>query len=242
MGDYAPHGREDLTEGDVTQEELEAGRLLFAQPCGFVYAVATLDRLPPPGLPEVAMLGRSNVGKSSLINALTNRSDLARVSNTPGRTQQLNFFDLGGRLLLVDMPGYGHAEAPKSEIARWTKVIKQYLQGRVPLQRLVLLIDARHGLKAIDHEQLTLLDRAAVATQVVLTKSDKMAKGERANLIAATEAGLKRHPCAFPRVLPTSAETKDGIPELRAMLAGFAVSSSPQSSPPSGSTAAHPPG
>jgi GTP-binding protein len=223
MGDHAAHGREDLTEADLSPEELEAGRLLFAKPCGFVYAVATLDRLPPPGLPEVAMLGRSNVGKSSLINALTNRTDLARVSNTPGRTQQLNFFDLGGQLLLVDMPGYGHAEAPKSEIARWTKVIKQYLQGRVPLRRLVLLVDGRHGLKAIDHEQLTLLDRAAVATQVVLTKIDKVRAADQPALLAATEAGLKRHPSAFPRVLPTSAETKAGIPELRAMLAGFAI-------------------
>lgn len=202
---------------------LEAGRLLFARPCQFVYAVATLDRLPPPGLPEVAMLGRSNVGKSSLINALTGRNDLARVSNTPGRTQQLNFFDLAGRLLLVDMPGYGHAEAPKSEIARWTALIRQYLRGRVPLKRLVLLVDARHGLKPIDHEQITELDRAAVACQIVLTKADKVRGGDRARLIADTEAGLKRHPSAFPQVLLTSSETGAGIPELRAMIAEFAL-------------------
>jgi GTP-binding protein len=208
---------------DATAEELEAGRLLFAQPCGFVYAVATLERLPPPGLPEVAMLGRSNVGKSSLINALTNRSELARVSNTPGRTQQLNFFDLGGRMFLVDMPGYGHAEAPKTEIQRWNNLIKIYLKGRVPLKRLVLLVDARHGLKPIDHTQLTMLDRAAVACQVVLTKSDKLRGADREALVAETEAALKRHPSAFPRVLLTSAETKEGVPELRAMLAGFAV-------------------
>ena len=208
------------TQPDPAQ--LESGRLLFAGECRFVAAAAELARLPPAGLPEVAFLGRSNVGKSSLINALTGRNTLARISNTPGRTRQLNFFDLAGRLLLVDMPGYGYAEAPKSEIARWTGLIELYLKGRAPLRRLVLLIDARHGVKEADAKMMDRLDKAAVSYQLVLTKTDKLRAAEGETILAATQALLAKRPAAHPFVLATSAETGAGIPELRAALAELA--------------------
>lgn len=200
----------------------EAGRLLFARACEFVAGALTQDQLPDYDLTEVAFLGRSNVGKSSLINALTGRKDLARASQTPGRTRQINFFVLDGRLLLVDMPGYGHAEAPKHEIARWNKLIDDYLRGRPTLRRLFLLIDARHGLKEIDGEHMTRLDKRAVSYQVVLTKADKPGPADRARVLAETAAQLARRPAAHPRVLLTSAETGDGIAELRAEIAALA--------------------
>jgi GTP-binding protein len=203
--------------------QLESGRLLFAGECQFVAAAAELERLPPASLPEVAFLGRSNVGKSSLINALTGRNTLARTSNTPGRTRQLNFFDLAGRLLLVDMPGYGYAEAPKSEIARWTGLIDLYLKGRAPLRRLILLVDARHGCKDIDLATMKRLDKAAVSYQLVLTKIDKLSAPERSERVAESQALLAKRPAAHPSVLATSAETGAGIPELRAILAELAV-------------------
>ncbi|MGK9170398.1 ribosome biogenesis GTP-binding protein YihA/YsxC [Inquilinus limosus] len=203
-------------------EAIEAGRLLFAQECRFTWGSASLSDLPPAGLPEIAFAGRSNVGKSSLVNALTGRKTLARTSHTPGRTQQLNFFDLGGRLALVDLPGYGYAKVSKSLVQGWTDTLKGYLRGRPTLRRALVLIDGRHGIKDSDEEILKLLDETAVATQVVLTKMDKVGKGERQRRIPEVEAALKRHPAAFPRVLLTSSDSGEGIPELRAFLAEIA--------------------
>lgn len=204
--------------------QIEAGRILFAGECGFVAAVAELERMPPMTLPEVAFAGRSNVGKSSLINALTGRNSLARASNTPGRTRQLNFFDLAGRLLLVDMPGYGYAEAPKTEIARWTHVVESYLRGRVTLRRLCVLVDGRHGLKDSDRDLMDQLDRAAVSYQIVLTKVDKVRASERQALVDATNLALKKRAAALPIIAFTSSETGEGIAELRAGLAALAES------------------
>lgn len=200
---------------------IEAGRLLFAQPCDFFWGAARLDDLPEARLPEVAFAGRSNVGKSSLLNALTGRKTLARTSNTPGRTQQLNFFDLGGRLVLVDMPGYGYAKESKSKVEAWTDLVRSYLRGRVTLRRVCLLIDGRHGLKPNDAETMKILDQAAVPYQVVLTKADKPKRGERDAVVKATEAGLKKHPGAHPEVVVTSSETGEGIADLRARLAAL---------------------
>ncbi len=201
---------------------IEAGRLLFAQECHFTWGAAALDGLPPAGLPEIAFAGRSNVGKSSLVNALTGRKTLARTSHTPGRTQQLNFFDLGGRLALVDLPGYGYAKVSKSLVASWTETLKGYLRGRVTLRRALVLVDGRHGIKDSDGDILKLLDDTAVATQVVLTKMDKVGKGERERRIPEVEAVLKAHPAAFPHVLLTSSDSGEGIPELRAFLTDIA--------------------
>lgn len=203
------------------EPDMEAGRLLFAGPCDFVLGVAALKQLPPPDLPEVAFIGRSNVGKSSLINALTGRKALARTSNTPGRTQQLNFFNLGNRLMLVDLPGYGYARAPKGEVDAWTDLIVDYLQGRPNLKRTCLLIDSRHGPKANDIEMMKLLDRSAVIYQTVLTKLDKPKAKDREMNIAGTEAEMSKHPAAFPILFPTSSEKGTGIPELRAEIASL---------------------
>lgn len=203
-------------------EAIEAGRLLFAQECRFTWGSASLSDLPPAGLPEIAFAGRSNVGKSSLVNALTGRKTLARTSHTPGRTQQLNFFDLGGRLSLVDLPGYGYAKVSKSLSQGWTDTLKGYLRGRATLRRALVLIDGRHGIKESDTEILKLLDDTAVATQVVLTKMDKVGKGERERRIPEVEAALKRHPAAFPKVMLTSSDKGEGIPELRAFLTEIA--------------------
>lgn len=202
-------------------DALEAGRLLFAQECTFLRGVAGLDQLPPDTLPEVAFAGRSNVGKSSLLNALTGRKTLARTSNTPGRTRQLNFFSLGGRLMLVDMPGYGYARAPKTEIAAWTGLVRDYLRGRVGLKRLCLLVDARHGLKPADREIMDLAAASAVVFQVVLTKADKAKRldqlvAETARVVAGIGAGA-------PRLHVTSARDQAGIAELRAELALLAA-------------------
>lgn len=202
---------------------IEAGRLLFARECNFVIGVARIDDLPADDLPETAFAGRSNVGKSSLINALTGRKTLARTSNTPGRTQQLNFFDLGGRLILVDLPGYGFAKAPKGEVDRWNRLIRMYLKGRVGLRRLCLLIDARHGIKAGDRKVMDLLDESAVAYQIVLTKADKLKRGEVEARIAEAGEAIRKRTAAHPQVLATSAETGLGIPELRAALTALAA-------------------
>lgn len=207
-----------------SEEQIEAARHLFAQECTFVRGVARLPDLPEPGLPEIAFAGRSNVGKSSLLNALTNRKSLARTSNTPGRTRELNFFDLAGRLMLVDLPGYGYARASKTEIARWNTTLRDYLRGRPNLQRLYLLIDSRHGIKAGDREMMELLDTSAVVYRVVLTKTDKPKAAELEKLITAVEKALKDHPAALPEPILTSARNGTGIEELRTDLATLANS------------------
>ena len=193
----------------------------FKQPCRFVKGVVGLDGLPKDGRPEIAFAGRSNVGKSSLINALTGRTSLARVSVTPGRTRELNFFTLGkdAAFYLVDMPGYGYAKAPKSQVRGWTRLIGDYLRGRRELKRVFLLIDARHGIKANDTETMTLLDEAAVSYQVVLTKADKPSASELAAVTAKVTEMLAKHPAAHPQILTTSARLGNGIEELRAAVA-----------------------
>jgi GTP-binding protein len=203
-------------------EATEAGRLLFAGPVDFLKGVTAMEGLPPADRLEVCFAGRSNVGKSSLINALTGRKALARSSNTPGRTQEINYFSLGASRYLVDLPGYGFAEAPKPIVARWQDLMRSYLAGRVTLRRAFLLIDARHGPKPVDGEIMTLLDRSAVTFQAVLTKADKPSAGDLAAAVAATQATLAKHPAAFPEIVVTSSETGLGIPTLRAIVAGLA--------------------
>jgi GTP-binding protein len=204
-----------------TEEEIEAARKLFAGPVTFAKGVVALDGLPPADRPEVCFAGRSNVGKSSLINALTGRRDLARASNTPGRTQEINYFDLGGRAWLVDLPGYGYAEAPRALVEKWQALIKAYLSGRPTLRRAFVLIDARHGVKAVDQEIMKLLDVAAVSYQAVLTKTDKPKAAELAATAAGVAAALAKRPAAHPEVAATSSEKGDGIPELRAAIAAL---------------------
>ena len=213
----------DDSASPASAEAIEAGRRLFAQPCIFVTGAAALAALPAATLPEIAFAGRSNVGKSSLVNALTGRRTLARTSRTPGRTRQINFFNLGGRLMLVDLPGYGYARAPKSEIARWTQVLESYLRGRPVLRRLCLLVDARHGLKPGDETLMAMLDGAAVSYLVVLTKADKVTAEARAATLSGLEAALVAHPAALPHALTTSARTGRGVAEMRAHLAALAV-------------------
>jgi GTP-binding protein len=202
---------------------VEAGRLLFAADCQFFNGSMRLDTLPEADLPEIAFAGRSNVGKSSLLNALTGRNDLARTSNTPGRTQQLNFFNLGGRLVLVDMPGYGYAEAPKSEIERWTRLIETYLKGRTTLRRACVLIDARHGMKPPDEPVLKMLDGAAVNYQLVLTKCDKLKPPELERRVAELKLVARAHSAAYPDIEAVSSRSGAGIPGLRSALAALAV-------------------
>ncbi|MDE0779373.1 MAG: ribosome biogenesis GTP-binding protein YihA/YsxC [Alphaproteobacteria bacterium] len=211
-----------VLEGDTSQASSKIGRHLFAQECTFVRGVATLPDLPEPSLPEIAFAGRSNVGKSSLLNGLTGRKTLARTSNTPGRTRELNFFDLAGRLMLVDLPGYGYARASKTEISRWNKTLRDYLRGRPNLQRLCLLIDARHGLKAGDEEMMKMLDASAVVYRVVLTKVDKLSAAELETTSARVAAVLKTHPAALPELITTSSRKGLGISELQTDLATLA--------------------
>ncbi len=203
-------------------EALERGRLLFARECRFLRGVRTSDQLPPPEHPEVAFAGRSNVGKSSLLNALTGRKTLARTSNTPGRTQEINFFLLDERLRLVDLPGYGYARASKGEIGRWNRLIEDYLRGRPNLKRVCLLIDARHGLKPSDEEVMASLDKAAVSYQAVLTKADKAGPDELERIVERLAAALRKRPAAHPEIIATSMVTGVGVAELRAELAAFA--------------------
>lgn len=200
-------------------ESREIGRLLFAGPVDFVKGVTAMPGLPPADRVEVCFAGRSNVGKSSLINALTGRKTLARASNTPGRTQEINYFALGEARYLVDLPGYGYAEAPVAVVAKWQALLKQYLAGRQTLRRAFVLVDARHGVKAVDEEILTLLDRSAVTFQAVLTKVDKINRTEREAVIEQVKGALAKHPAAYPQIVVTSSEKGEGIETLRAIIA-----------------------
>lgn len=202
-----------------TPKEIADGRRLFAGDWRFLGAAASIASLPPPRAIEVAFAGRSNVGKSSLVNALTGRNALARTSHTPGRTQELNFFSVHDRWRLVDMPGYGYAAASKAKIAAWTDLIRAYLRGRANLARVYVLIDARHGIKSADEAVFDLLDEAAVSYQVVLTKTDAVAAEELATCIAATAAALEQRKASFPEILATSARAGSGLTELRAAIA-----------------------
>jgi len=204
-------------------DPIEIGRLLFAKPSGFTWAAAKASDLPPMKAPEIAFAGRSNVGKSSLVNALTGRRTLARTSHTPGRTQQLNFFALGEALMLVDMPGYGYAAVGKEKIAAWTETVRDYLRGRANLQRVYLLIDSRHGFKAADEEIMDLLDKAATSYQVALTKTDQLRPAELATRLSATEAALARRPAAYPEVLATSSAKGTGVEAMRAAIARLLI-------------------
>ena len=235
MADHAPRGGRlsavaamgpsDLfPPGELDADWLAAGMRLFAREARFVAGAAEPAALPPETLPEIAFAGRSNVGKSSLVNALTGRRVLARTSNTPGRTRQINFFALGGALMLVDLPGYGYAEASKIAIKRWTGSVRRYLQNRAALRRVCLLIDSRHGIKEVDRPLLDMLDRAGVSYQIVLTKTDKLGPTALAETAGRVSAELVRHSAAHPEILLTSAEERRGIAALRATLASFALS------------------
>jgi GTP-binding protein len=209
-----------MEQTELTSADISRGETLCKGPCAFVKGVVRIDDLPHDGKPEVAFAGRSNVGKSSLINALTGRTSLARVSVTPGRTRELNYFALGkdGSLYLVDMPGYGYARASKAQVKGWTGLIGDYLRGRRELKRVLLLIDARHGIKPSDEDTMKLLDEAAVSYQVVLTKADKSKAAELAATQARVASALAKHPAAYPKLLTTSARVGSGIPELRAAV------------------------
>lgn len=204
-----------------TKDQLDAGRRLFAGPSAFLLGVAKLEQLPLAKGVEIAFAGRSNAGKSSLINALTGVNGLARASNTPGRTRELNFFDIAGRLTLVDMPGYGYAKAARKDVKKWQSMLRGYVRGRPGLTRVFVLIDARHGVLAADAEMMTLLDEAAVTYQLVLTKIDKIKPAELAKVHAQTEAAAKKCPAAFPLIHATSSETAAGIADLQAEIAGL---------------------
>ncbi|MBV9539617.1 MAG: YihA family ribosome biogenesis GTP-binding protein [Acidisphaera sp.] len=231
MGDHAPdharpgpRGAQHLSETvDDVAAALEAGRKLFAAPCRFFHAAQRLDQLPPSDRPEVAFAGRSNVGKSSLVNALTGQRALARTSNRPGRTQQLNFFDLGGRLTLVDMPGYGYAQAAKAVKRDWQGLMFEFLRGRPSLRRVMLLLDARIETKPSDVAVMELLDRAAVTYQLMLTKADDVKPDTLGRKQAAAAALARAHPAAHPTVLTTSSASGAGIEDARAALAELAA-------------------
>jgi GTP-binding protein len=219
-----PAAASDLFPARVVEPEpLEAGRLLFARDCRFIAGAGDAASLPDETLPEIAFLGRSNVGKSSLVNALTGRRTLARTSNTPGRTRQINFFALDGRLMLVDLPGYGYAAASKSAVAAWTRLVQHYLRGRTSLRRVCLLIDSRHGVKEPDRPIMQLCDAAGLSYQVVLTKVDKLGPAARAAIAEGVAAELAKHSAAHPEIHLTSAEEGLGIAALRATVAGFAT-------------------
>ena len=210
-----------MTQQDFTDEQLKAGRQLFSAPASFRLGVAQLEQLPPARGIEITFAGRSNVGKSSLINALTGVRGLARASNTPGRTRELNFFDVAGRLTVVDLPGYGYAEAPKADVKKWQATLRGYLRGRPGLSRCFVLIDSRHGVKPEDLEMFDLLDDSAVAYQIVLTKIDKIKPAELAAISAATAVILKTRAAAMPVFHATSSDKATGMPELRAEIAAM---------------------
>ena len=216
-------GTEVLKKTNFDKAQLEEGRLLFTKSCDFLLSATNMSQVPKTEIVEVAFAGRSNVGKSSLINSLTGRKTLARTSNTPGRTRQVNFFDLAGRLMLVDLPGYGYARAPKTEIAEWTTLIEDYLRGRAQLRRVCLLVDARHGPKETDRQAMALLDQSAVPYQIVLTKCDKLKEGQLQVRIDRILNDLSKHTAAHPHILVTSSRKGNGIIELQAHLAALAV-------------------
>jgi GTP-binding protein len=238
MGDHAPRRSglnisPAMAEGspadlfpprEIEPDLIDAGRRLFAREARFVAGAAEPAGLPPESLPEIAFAGRSNVGKSSLVNALTGRRMLARTSNTPGRTRQLNFFDLGGELMLVDLPGYGYAEASKAAIERWTGLVRRYLRSRAALRRVCVLVDARHSIKPPDRPILQMLDQAGISYQIVLTKADKLSSAELSETAARVAAELAAHTAAHPEIHLTSAEKQRGIAALRATFAAFTPS------------------
>lgn len=204
-----------------SDHQIEAGRKLFAARCDFMLGAVGLDQLPTEGLPEICFAGRSNVGKSSLINALTGTKNLARTSNTPGRTQELNFFNLARRLIICDLPGYGYAQAPKDQVEAWTDLVTAYLKGRQELSRTFVLIDSRHGIKNTDRPIFDMLDQAAQVYQVILTKTDKLKKGALEQVLAATTEELSKRPAAYPYILATSSEKGHGIAEVRATVSAL---------------------
>jgi len=216
----------DITNNDLIYpsddpEWVEKGRYLFTQPITFQQGCTKVDNLPPEGLPEIAFAGRSNVGKSSLINALVNQKNLARTSNTPGRTQEINFFDLSGYGFLVDLPGYGYAKETKTKVMSWNNLIRDYLRGRSVLRRVFVLIDSRHGVKKTDIEIFELLSESAVSFQVVLTKTDKIKKAEVEKCLEKTKLDMRPFVPAHPKILVTSSEKKEGLEDIRAEIAGL---------------------
>ncbi|MGH1413982.1 MAG: ribosome biogenesis GTP-binding protein YihA/YsxC [Pelagimonas sp.] len=218
MTDQLPFPLVDEPEANV----IEAARVLFAGEVEFLKGVVAMDGLPPDDRAEVCFAGRSNVGKSSLINALTGRKGIARASNTPGRTQEINYFTLAQDHYLVDLPGYGFANAPVAVVAKWQNLLKNYLAGRASLRRAFVLVDFRHGVKPVDEEIMTLLDRSAVTFQVVLTKADKVKDKDYDKTLAQVRSALSKHPAAYPELVLTSSEKGDGIATLRAIIAGLA--------------------
>ncbi len=211
-----------ITEEEFTAEELEGARKLFSGPCDFMLGVVALNGLPETHLSEVAFAGRSNVGKSSLINALTGHNTLARTSNTPGRTQELNYFNLGDELYMVDMPGYGYAKVSKEKVAAWTDLIFAYLRGRPTLRCVFILIDSRHGLKDSDIDLMKMLDSAAVSYRLVLTKTDKVKREELEKITSKTKTVIAKHAAAHPDIAYTSSHKGQGLPELRAIIRRYA--------------------
>lgn len=214
-----------MTDEEIKADLIEAARKRFAGPVSFLLSAPELRFLPAPDVPEIAVAGRSNVGKSSLLNAITGRNGLARASVTPGRTQELNVFEVGDPTLfrIIDMPGYGFAEAPKDVVRQWKHLVFDYLRGRTVLRRVLVLIDCRHGIKPVDREIMSMLDKAAVSFQVVLTKGDKIKPTELAKVHEAVSAAARIHPAAYPEVIATSAEKGEGIPELRAAVLAAAT-------------------